>query len=178
MDEIQKDAVESAEEIITPKNEGKDTDELTELKERLAKAEEMAKKNQDNYLRSLAEIENIRKRNNRDREEYIKYASVTMVKKLLPVIDDFERAIDTNTTQDFESLHKGMEMIFKKLLEVIKSEGVEPIEALGKQFDPEYHQPLMMEESTEPANTVIEEMQKGYMMHGRVIRPSLVKVSN
>ncbi|NLB88832.1 MAG: nucleotide exchange factor GrpE, partial [Syntrophomonadaceae bacterium] len=131
-----------------------------------------------NYLRALAEMENMRKRNNRDREEYIKFSSMAVIKKLLPIIDDFERALDANTVQDFESMQKGMEIIYKKLLEVIKNEGVEPIEALGKPFDPEYHQPLMMEESSEPANTVIEELQKGYIMHGRVIRPSLVKVSN
>lgn len=178
MDEMQKDTMESGEEVTTPEPEVKEIDELTELKEKLAKAEEMANKNQENYLRALAEIENIRKRNSRDREEYIKFASLSIIKKLLPIIDDFERAMETDTNQDFESLHKGMEMIFKKLLEVIKSEGVEPIEALGKPFDPEYHQPLMMEESDEPTNTVIEEMQKGYIMHGRVIRPSLVKVSN
>lgn len=188
---MQKDKMENMEEKIeenaqvsAPHEESakdsqeKETDELTELKEKLAKAEETAKKNYDSYLRALAEMENMRKRNQREREEYIKFSSVSMIKKLLPIIDDFERAMDEKTVQDFESLKKGVEMIYKNLMEVIKNEGVEPIEALGKPFDPEYHQPLMMEESSEPSNTVIEELQKGYIMHGRVIRPSLVKVSS
>lgn len=172
------DQVTGPEETSVPDSKEKEADELTELKEKLAKAEENAKKNYDSYLRALAEIENMRKRFNRDREEYIKYASMSIMKKLLPIIDNLERALDENTNQDFETFKKGVEMIYKNLVDVIKSEGVEPIEALGKPFDPEYHQPLMMEESDEPSNTVIEELQKGYMMHGRVLRPSLVKVSN
>lgn len=176
MDDMQKDLQEKNDEVLSPGLE--ETDELTKLQESLAMAEDMAKKNQENYLRVLAEIENMRKRNQREREEYLKFASQPIIKKLLPIIDDFERAVNIDVTQDFESLYKGMEMIYKKLLEVITSEGVEPIEALGKPFDPQYHQPLMMEESSEPENTVLEEMQKGYIMHGRVIRPSLVKVSN
>ncbi|HZK43843.1 MAG TPA: nucleotide exchange factor GrpE [Syntrophomonadaceae bacterium] len=144
----------------------------------LDEAEDRAKKNMDNYLRALAEIENIRKRNARDREEQYKFASLPVIKKLLPIIDDFERALNTDNNQDVESIYKGMEMILKKLLDVIEAEGVEPIEALGKPFDPEYHQPLMMEKSSQPENTVLEEMEKGYIMNGRVIRPSLVKVSN
>lgn len=174
MNEMPKDIVENVE----GNNLSEESLSIEELQEKLVLAEENTKKFQDSYLRTLAEMENLRKRNQREREEYIKYANLSMVKKLLPVIDDFERAVDSNNNQDYESLLKGMELIFKKLLEVIKSEGVEAIEALGKPFDPEFHQPLMMEESLEPENTVLEEMQKGYIMNGRVIRPSLVKVSN
>ena len=96
------------------------------------------------------------------------------------VIDDLERALDaSHVNQDLEALNKGVEMIARKLQELIKNEGVEAIEALGKPFDPAYHQPLMVEGSSEEQeNMVIEEFQKGYIMHGRVIRPSLVKVGN
>ncbi len=151
---------------------------LTDLEAQLADAEEMVKKHQDNYLRALAEMENMRKRNLREREEYIKFASLPILKKLLNIMDDFERALNNTENQDFEALHKGVEMIYKKLLEIVTAEGVAPIEALGQPFDPEFHHPLLMEESSEPENTVIEELQKGYIMHGRVVRPSLVKVSN
>ncbi|NLJ72056.1 MAG: nucleotide exchange factor GrpE [Syntrophomonadaceae bacterium] len=175
VDEAHKDLLENE-----PRNEftKEDIASVEQLQEKLALAEEDIKKQQDNYLRVLAEMENLRKRNQRDKEEYIKYANMAMVKKILPVFDDFERAIDNKDSQDYEGLHKGMELIFKKLWEIVKAEGVEPIEALGKPFNPEFHQPLMMEDSSEPENTVLEEMQKGYIMHGRLIRPSLVKVSN
>lgn len=152
---------------------------LNDWETKLAKAEEMAKKFQDSYLRAVAETENIRKRNQREREEYLKFAALPVIKKLLGVIDDFERALNNkDSNQDLDALNKGMEMIYKKLVEIITTEGVMPIEALNQPFDPEFHNPLMMEASEAPENTVIEELQKGYIMHGRVIRPSLVKVSN
>ncbi len=150
-----------------------------EWETKLANAEEMAKKFQDSYLRAIAETENIRKRNQREKEEYLKFASLPLIRKLLGVMDDFERALENkDSSQDLDALNKGMEMIYKKLLEIITAEGVMPIEALGQPFDPEFHNPLMMEASEAPENTVIDELQKGYIMHGRVIRPSLVKVSN
>ncbi len=152
-------------------------DLIAKLQEKLAQAEEEAKKSQDNYLRALAEMDNLRKRTQRDKEEYIKYANLPMVNKILPIIDDFERALNVEQGQESEGLHKGMELIFKKLLDLIEAEGVEAINAIGQPFDPEFHQPLLVEESEGPENIILEEMQKGYIMHGRVIRPSLVKVS-
>ena len=156
-----------------------EVDEITALKQELEKQKEESKKHYDLYMRSLAELDNFKKRVARDKEEYSKYATLSLIKKLLSVIDDLERAmVQFTKSQDLEALGKGVEMITKSLQEVIKNEGVEPIEALGKPFDPQYHQPLMVEESNEdPENMVIEELQCGYTLHGRVIRPSLVKVS-
>jgi molecular chaperone GrpE len=133
----------------------------------------------DLYLRALAEIENIRKRATREREEYIKFATLPLIKKLLNIIDDLERAVSMfDPQQDPETLVKGVEMINNRLKEIIKDEGVETVNALGEQFDPQYHQPLTIENNDEyEENTIIEELQKGYIMHGRLIRPSLVKVS-
>ncbi len=150
------------------------------LKLELDKVREEARVNYDHYLRALAEAENIRKRSSREREEYIKFATLPIIRKALPIIDDLERALNMSAQhQDYASLHKGVEMILKSMHEMIKTEGVQTIEAIGKPFDPEFHEPLVLEESTEhPSNTVLEEMQKGYILHGRVIRPSLVKVSN
>lgn len=154
-------------------------EKLDDLEARLANAEEMMKKLQDNYLRAIAETDNIRKRNQREKEEYLRFASLSIIRKLLDISDDFTRAIeDSEKNQDFDSLSKGVAMIFKKFTDVIDGEGVVAIDALGQPFDPEFHNPLMMEASSEPENTVIEELQKGYIMYGRVIRPSLVKVSN
>ncbi|MBO8159155.1 nucleotide exchange factor GrpE [Thermosyntropha sp.] len=168
------------EEITTGEADAGEIDELTRLRNELEAKEAEAKKNHEMYLRALAELENFRKRAAREREEYIKYASLPLIKKFLSVVDDLERALESSEdNEDYQSLKKGLEMILKKMHEIMQTEGVEPIEALGKPFNPEYHQPLSVEESSEhPADTVIAELQKGYLMHGRVIRPSLVKVSS
>ena len=156
-----------------------EVDEITALKSELEKSQQESQKNYDLYLRSLAELENFKKRAARDKEEYSKFAVLPLIQKLLPVIDDLERALaQFDNSKDLEGLSKGVEMITRSLQETIKNEGVEPIEALGQAFDPQYHQPLIVEESDEHSeNTVIEEFQTGYILHGRVIRPSLVKVS-
>lgn len=156
-----------------------EVDEITALKSELEKSQQENQKNYDLYLRSLAELENFKKRAARDKEEYSKFALLPLIQKLLPVIDDLERALaQFDSSKDLEGLSKGVEMITRSLQEIIKNEGVEPIEALGQAFDPQYHQPLIVEESDEHSeNTVIEEFQTGYILHGRVIRPSLVKVS-
>lgn len=153
-------------------------DELQQLQAENAKWMEEAKKNHDLYLRALADHENYKKRAAREREEYIKFASLPLIKQLLSVLDDMDRAIHMGGA-DQEAVLKGLEMIHNKLKEIVQNEGVQELETIGKPFDPQYHQPLLVEENTEyPENTVIEEMQKGYEMYGRVIRPSLVKVSS
>jgi len=159
--------------------EPEQAESISELKEHLEAAQEESKKNYELYLRALAETENLRKRHQRERDEYLKFASLPLIKKLLNVIDDLDRALEmANPQQDYDSLQKGISMICQRLKEIIAEAGVEPVEALGQSFDPQYHQPLTVEESSEyPENTVIEELQKGYTMHGRLIRPSLVKVS-
>lgn len=151
----------------------------TKLSEELKKQQDETRKNYDNYLRALAEVENIKKRSQRDREEYVKYANLALIKKLLPIIDDLNRAIEAaGTSRDFEALSKGVEMTARNLGDLLTGEGVKPIESVGEPFDPQYHQALSVEPSDEyPENTVIEQLQTGYIMHDRVIRPSLVKVS-
>ncbi|MEA4923711.1 MAG: nucleotide exchange factor GrpE [Syntrophomonadaceae bacterium] len=150
------------------------------LSEELRQQQEETRKNYDQYLRALAEVENIKKRAAREREEYLKYANVSMIKKLLPIIDDLHRAIGVaRTTHDLDAISKGVEMTVRSLDELLKGEGVVAIESVGKPFDPQYHQALTVEPSDEhPENTVIEQLQTGYIMHDRVIRPSLVKVSS
>ena len=154
--------------------------EENSLQEEINRLKEECAAYYDQYLRSLAEAENIRKRALREKEEYVKFAAVPVIKKVLLVMDDLERALAmSESNQDFEGLYKGLQMIAKRMEDLIQEEGVEAIEAVGKPFDPQFHQPLMVEASSDhPENTVIEELQKGYILHGRVIRPSLVKVSS
>ncbi|MGR6835415.1 nucleotide exchange factor GrpE [Syntrophomonas erecta] len=156
------------------------TDQVEAMQQEIERLKEESRKHYDQCLRAVAEVDNTRKRAAREKEEYIKFAALPLIKKLLPVVDDLERAlIMSRDNQDYEGLYKGVEMITRRVQTILKEEGAQVIEALGKPFDPQYHQPLMVEPSSEhPENTVIEEMQKGYILHGRVIRPSLVKVSN
>jgi len=148
-------------------------DEIAKLKNDLKIAN-------DQYLRTLAEMDNVRKRAAREREEYVKFAALPLIKKLLTVLDDSERALNMyKPGQEAEVLIKGVEMINTRIKEIVEQEGAVTIDAAGKPFDPQYHQPLAVEQDSEyTENTVIEELQKGYIMHGRVIRPSLVKVSS
>lgn len=156
------------------------TDQVEAMQQELERLKEESRKHYDQCLRAMAEVDNTRKRAAREKEEYIKFAALPLIKKLLPVVDDLERAlIMSRDNHDYEGLYKGVEMITRRVQTILEEEGAQVIEALGKPFDPQYHQPLMVEASSEhPENTVIEEMQKGYILHGRVIRPSLVKVSN
>lgn len=164
----------------TENQDNAESEELIKLKNELAIQTEEAKKKNDLYIRTLAEMDNLKKRAAREREEYMLFANMAFIKKILPIIDDCGRALENSPkNEDITSLYKGVEMIFKSLNELLNNEGIQAIECVGKPFDPQYHQPLLMEDSEEyPENTVIEELQKGYILNNRVIRPSLVKVSN
>ena len=133
----------------------------------------------DQMLRTIAEFDNSRKRAEREKEESLKYALESFVKELIPTIDSIERAIQsTKESQDVDALVEGVEMIYKGFLSTLEKRGVTPTEAVNKPFDPMQHEAVMHVESEDvPENNVIEEWQKGYMLHNRVIRPSMVSVS-
>lgn len=147
-----------------------------ELEEWKRKAEE----NQNQFLRAKADLENFRRRAQREKEESRKYRSASLAESLLPAFDNFERALAASRdTGDTESLIKGVEMVFKQMQQALEQEGIEPIEAVGKPFDPHFHEAVAQEESDEyESGIVMEEMQKGYKLKDRVIRPSMVKVSS
>ncbi len=133
----------------------------------------------DQMLRTIADLDNSRKRTEREKEESLKYALESLVKALIPTIDSIERAVQsTKESQDFDALAEGVEMIHKGLLSVFEKHGVTQIEAVNELFDPMQHEAAMHVESEDvPENRVIDEWQKGYMLHNRVIRPSMVSVS-
>jgi len=171
------------------KNNHKDNNEnkgpgIVTLKEseynELKAAAEKSKDIQDKLLRSQADFENMRKRLEREKQDFIKYANEGIVLELLNVLDDLERVI--NLAEDkHEALNaflKGVEMILAHLYELLKTHGVKPVEAEGKIFDPNYHEALMQVENKDlPENTIVEVLQKGYLMYERVIRTAKVKVS-
>ena len=138
-----------------------------------------SEKQHDQMLRTIAEFDNSRKRAEREKEESLKYALESFIKELIPTIDSIERAIQsTKESQDVDALAEGVEMIYKGLLSTLEKHGVTPIEAVNEPFDPMQHEAVMHVESENvPENNVIEEWQKGYMLHNRVIRPSMVSVS-
>jgi molecular chaperone GrpE len=121
-------------------------EEVLALKKELELAREEANRNYDQYLRALAEADNIKKRAQRERDEYIKFAALPLIKNLLTVLDDLERAVKMSDNQDYEVLIKGIEMITKKLQEILQAEGLKEIEALGKAFDPQF-QPCLQPSS-------------------------------
>jgi len=138
------------------------------------------KESQDKMLRNQADLENTRKRIDREKQEFIKFANEGMVLDLLNVLDDLERSVNLaeNSKEDLPAFLKGVEMILAHLYEMLKEYGVKPIEAEGKIFDPHYHEALMQAENKDlPEHTIVEVLQKGYLIHERVLRTAKVKVS-
>ena len=129
-------------------------------------------------LRRIADMENLKKRLERDKTEFYQYALSEFLKELFIVLDNFERALESQDQGNRESFREGVEMIYKQYQDLLVKFGARPIEIKGKKFDPHLHQAFMTEESEnvqEPE--VIEELQKGYTLHNRLLRPALVKVA-
>ncbi|MCX5700282.1 MAG: nucleotide exchange factor GrpE [Candidatus Omnitrophica bacterium] len=153
----------------------KETEYLA-LKEEALKAQGLA----DKVLRLQADFENTRKRLERDKQEFVRFANEGIILELLNILDDLERSVNLAETQkqDLVVFLKGVEMILAHLYEMLKEYGVKPIDAEGKLFDPHCHEALMQVENKElPENTIVEELQKGYQLNDRVIRTAKVKVS-
>ena len=150
-------------------------DEFQALKESSVKADEYL----DKLLRIQADFDNYKKRLDRDKTEFIKFANEGIIIQILNIVDDFDRAVEAGKSKhDFDVLYKGIEMIHKDMKEFLEKYGVKEIKANGKPFNPNEHEAMMQEESSEyPEDHVVEELQKGYMLNGRVIRPAKVKVS-
>lgn len=151
----------------------KEKSEIDEFKDQLA-AE------RDRVLRLSAEFENYKKRSSKELSEFKKFANETIFRQLLTVVDNMERAISSarENGNDGKALLDGIEMTYKDMLRILTSFNVKPVEAEGKSFDPAFHQAVTQQESDDhPENTVVAELQKGYLFHDRLIRPSMVVVS-
>ncbi|VAX31330.1 Heat shock protein GrpE [hydrothermal vent metagenome] len=175
---------ETVEKEKSPVNDVSDTEttepsEMEELKVELEAQKKIAQDAKDQYLRTLAEHENYKKRTQKDKTEQIKYANEGLIKETLPVIDNLERAIShSKETSDFKTMLEGVTLVKKQLLNVLDKFGVRPIKSLNQAFDPQYHQSVGMAEVEADAeieeNHVIEEAQKGYLLNERLLRPSFV----
>lgn len=155
------------------------------LREKLARAEEKIehlkaelKDLNDRHLRRLAEIENLRKRHDKERAEYTQFALGDFIFELLGVLDNFERALESAKSEDdASSFREGVEMIYRMTHQILAKKGVRPVVISNGRFDPEFHHAMSMEESDQVEEPVVgEELQKGYLLHDRLLRPALVKV--
>lgn len=152
-------------------------DDPEELKRLLTEKTAEAENNLSRAIRLQADYENLRRRSRQEREDLLKFGSEQLIKNLLPVLDNFDRAL-ASAGNGGEQFISGVEMIKRQLGEVLTNEGLEAIPATGETFDPNLHEAVMQVEDTgEAENTVVEELRKGYYFNGKVIRASMVKVA-
>jgi molecular chaperone GrpE len=175
--DLQESIEETADQTAEPAE--KDTpDEVAALKAELEESKAKADEYYAQLQRLKAEFDNFRKRTQKEKEDAAKYSSEKIIGSLLPVLDNFERAVDScRNTKDFASLSQGVEMILRQFLKVLEDEGLKAIAAKGQQFDPNLHEALLREETEQAENMILEELQKGYYLKDKVLRPSRVKVS-
>ena len=156
-------------------------DPLEDLAQKLKLKEQEAQENYDRLLRVSADFDNYKKRASRDMEEFRKFSNQSLIKEMLSVVDNLELAI--NSTNGHKTIDKGLldglAMTLTEILKVFEKFSVKPISAKGQPFDPTFHEAVMQEATDEyPANTVINELQKGYLIHDRLLRPSMVVVAS
>lgn len=164
----------TAEETVETVEENKEPT----MEEKLEEAQKQAKDNLDKYIRQLAEFENFRKRSNSEKTAMYSNGVRDTVEKLLPVIDNFERAVEAADDKE-DPMYKGVEMILKQFMEILENLGVKEIPSKGEPFDPNVHSAVMhIDDESCDENVVVEVFQKGYTLGDKVIRPSMVKVAN
>ena len=183
-DDVEKGPAEINEDTSTAEepdaHEASDEGSVETAEEKIASLEKESRENYDRYLRATAEFENYKKRTARETEDFRKYANETLLRELLPVVDNLERAILSAETNGAGSgsIVEGVDLTLKEILRIFEKFGVTPIDCLEKPFDPTYHQAVLQEESDRlPDNTVLKEFQKGYLITDRLLRPAMVVVS-
>lgn len=164
-EEVTEEVTEEAAEAVEEPDAGKLAAELEELNNR--------------FLRVAADFENYKRRTVQEKEDLVKYSNAKIIGELLPVLDNFQLALkNPGDTPEVKNLVKGVEMIYRQLLQALEQAGMSKIEAVGQPFDPNLHEAIMqVDDDSVPEDTVVEELRAGYMLKERVIRPSMVKVS-
>lgn len=174
------------EEAETEVDDTEDSEETTEKKKIFGRKSKKDPKDEkieeltDRVTRQMAEFDNFRKRTEKEKSAMYEIGAKSVIEKLLPIVDNFERGFSTVAEEDKEdSFVKGMEMVYKQILTTFETIGVQPIEAVGQEFNPDLHNAVMhVEDETVGENIIVEEFQKGYTYHDAVVRYSMVKVAN
>lgn len=152
-------------------------EEQQSLADALAAKEKEAKENYDRYVRTLADLDNFKKRAAREKADTLKYGKEEIIKDILPFLDSLDRALEHADSSDAQTFKEGIALMQDQLLCCLKKHGVERIESAGASFDPNIHEALMQVESEQHANNqIVQEMEKGYLLNGRLVRPSRVCV--
>jgi len=182
VDEAVEDIVEVESAITTDESETieedlTDIDPVQTLEKDLQKTKDELAEQKDKFVRLQAETDNFRKRLSREKDEFSQYANERLFKALIPIFDNFERALE-DPSNDTKSLKEGLDMILKQFNSFLKKEKVEPIKAIGEKFDPAIHEALTSEESDDhEENIIISQFVKGYTINNRVLRPAQVVIS-
>jgi len=175
---VKKDSVTDLSDIkAKPEDEKKPALE-TDLEIKLKEKEKEAADNYDKYVRTVAEMENIKKRASREKVEAIRYGNENLIKDILPMLDSLDRALKhAGNSTDFEAFKTGLKLVQDQLSGCLEKHGVEKIECLNRTFDPNFHEALFQIESSEHEdNKIVDELEKGYLLNGRLLRPSKVSV--
>lgn len=185
------DSADTAEDVVSEKAEndtskqeagkdGKSSEKKSFFKKKKDKKDEKIEELQDRLMRNMAEFENFRKRSEKEKTQMFEIGAKDIIEKILPVLDNFERGLGTVSEEEKDGAFvQGIEQIYKQFLKALEDAGVKPIEAVGQEFDPNFHNAVMHGEDEELGeNVVAEEFQKGYLYRDTVVRHSMVKVVN
>ncbi len=180
---VEEETAEEAEEVTDEENEDVTDDAkkpFFKKKEKKDKRDELIEELNDKVKRQMAEFDNFRKRTEREKAAMFEVGAKSVIEKILPVIDNFERGMASISAEELEApFAQGMDKIYKQLMTTLESLEVKPIEAVGKEFNPNFHNAVMhVDDESIETNIVVEEFQKGYMYRDSVIRHSMVKVLN
>jgi molecular chaperone GrpE len=158
---------------------GAEKEKKPDLAAKLKEKEKEAQENYDRYLRISAELENFKKRMEKEKAETYKFANENLLKDLLPVLDNLERALEHGReAENPKALLEGVELTYKSFWTVLEKYGISRVEAMGEAFDPQHHEAVMVQEDAQrPAGEVISQLQIGYRLHNRLVRPAMVVVS-
>lgn len=171
---------ETEQEVVTEEEVLEETsEEDIDIQVQYNNLQEKYKVLEDKVLRNSAEVENFKRRSNQELQNFMKFANQSLVEELIPIMDNIDRALDSLSEEVDESIVSGISMIYNQLQSVLTNHGVETIETVGQQFDPNYHQAVMTgKDDNFESGAVIEQFQKGYTLKGKVVRAAMVKVND
>lgn len=175
---VEIDPEELAEQEETAQEEAISSD-LEAMQAEMEKLQISVQEAQDKYVRTLADFDNFRKRQREETARSCDFARIEIISTLLPIVDNFERSVQAaEENNNYEALVEGVNLTLRQLHDMLVKQGVEPIESVGQEFNPELHEALMRVDTDEyPENTVVDELEKGYTLNGKVLRPARVRVA-